>query len=166
MADSSTTDTDTDTDFTDYVERIAELADRHDLTVGAAESLTGGAIASALAAGPSAADWCRGGIVAYMPNVKFDLLGVRPGPLITDACAAQMAAGAAKALEADVVVSTTGAGGPDEEEGHPPGTAVVGVWARGRTTTHWVKVDGEPPEVVHRVRDQALGLLLQGLREL
>lgn len=156
--------TDPDDDYTDYVERIAELAGERGLAIGAAESLTGGAITSALAAGPKAATWCRGGVVAYMPEVKFDLLGVTPGPLITDACAAQMASGAAKALEADVVVSTTGAGGPDEEEGHPPGTAVIGIWAQGETTTHWVKVDGDPLEVVHRVRDQALGLLLEALR--
>lgn len=156
----------TTADFTQLVKEISALADRHGLTVGAAESLTGGAITSALAAGPSAADWCRGGVVAYMPSVKFDLLGVTPGPLITEACAAQMAAGAAKVLEADVVVSTTGAGGPDEEEGHPPGTAVIGVAIRGESTTHWAKVDGEPEEVVHRVRDEALALLLAGLREL
>lgn len=152
-------------DFTDYVEQIAALASEHDLVIGAAESLTGGAITSALAAGPSAAEWCRGGVVAYMPAVKFDLLGVTPGPLISDECAGQMAAGAAKVLEADAVVSTTGAGGPGEEEGHPPGTAVIGLFFRGETQTHWVEVDGEPEEVVHGVRDQALGLLLAALRD-
>lgn len=149
----------------DLVERLAAVARERGLTIGAAESLTGGAITSALAAGPSAAEWCRGGVVAYMPTVKFDLLGVTPGPLITDACAVQMAAGAAKALEADAVVSTTGAGGPDEEEGHPPGTAVVGLWVQGVSSSQWLHVDGDPEEVVHGVRDQALGLLLDALRD-
>lgn len=151
-------------DHEDYVAQLAALAQEHGLAIGAAESLTGGAITSALAAGPSAAQWCRGGVVAYMPDVKFDLLGVRPGPLISEECAAQMAAGAAKALEADAVVSTTGAGGPDEEEGHPPGTAVIGLWVQGVSSCHWIHVDGDPPTVVHGVRDQALGLLLDALR--
>nr|WP_205314657.1 CinA family protein [Nocardioides houyundeii] len=48
-------------EYVDLVEQIAEIAGEHELTVAAAESLTGGAITSALAAGPSAATWCRGG---------------------------------------------------------------------------------------------------------
>nr|WP_205314656.1 CinA family protein [Nocardioides houyundeii] len=100
-----------------------------------------------------------------MPEVKFNLLGVEPGPLITERCAEEMASGAAKVLQADAVVSTTGAGGPDEEEGHPPGTAVIGLTVRGFSSIHWVHVEGEPSEVVHQVRDEALRLLLEALRQ-
>lgn len=155
-----------DEEFTEYVARIAEIAQQHTLRIGAAESLTGGAITSALAMGEAAAEWFRGGIVAYMPEVKFDLLGVTPGPLISDRCADELAAGAVEALGADVVVSTTGAGGPDEEEGHPPGTAVIGLSVRGDTSTTWVHVDGDPEQVVHAVRDEALRILLGQLERL
>jgi nicotinamide mononucleotide (NMN) deamidase PncC len=50
---------------TDRVERIAELAAKHELRVVTAESLTSGTVATRLGAGPSAADWFGGGIVAY-----------------------------------------------------------------------------------------------------
>ncbi|WP_110182104.1 CinA family protein [Nocardioides solisilvae] len=153
-------------EYTEIVQQVAEIAQEHGLRIGAAESLTGGAITSALAMGEAAAEWFRGGVVAYMPEVKFDLLGVTPGPLISDRCADELAAGAVKALDADVVVSTTGAGGPDEEEGHPPGTAVIGFSVRGATSTTWVHHDGDPEDVVHAVRDDALRALLAQLRTL
>lgn len=146
------------------VEALAEIARTRKLRIGAAESLTGGAITSALAMGPGAADWFQGGVVAYRPEVKFDLLGVEPGLLVTDACAAQMAAGAAKALEAHAVVSTTGVGGPEDEEGHPPGTVHVGVWVNGEMSSHRLAIDGsEPSHIVEVATTEALGLLLQAL---
>jgi nicotinamide-nucleotide amidase len=146
------------------VQRLADISLAKNLRIGAAESLTGGAITSALAMGESAADWFQGGIVAYRPEVKFDLLGVEPGPLVTDACAAQMASGAAKALEAHAVVSTTGVGGPDPEEGHPPGTVHVGVWLNGELSCHRLEIDAEDPgRIVEETTTAALGLLLDAL---
>ena len=49
-------------------------------------------------------------------------LGVDPGPVVTALAARQMAGGVARLLGADVAISVTGVGGPDEEEGQPPGT--------------------------------------------
>ena len=147
------------------VEALAEIAQAKKLRIGAAESLTGGAVTSALAMGPAAADWFQGGIVAYRPEVKFDLLGVEPGPLVTDTCAAQMATGAAEALEAHAVVSTTGVGGPAPEEGHPPGTVHFGVWVNGELSCHRLEIEGDDPKrIVEVATTEALGLLLEALR--
>src|SRR5690606_26026329 len=82
------------TSSADLAEQIADLAGSRGLTVAAAESLTGGAVSSALAAAPEASDWYRGCVVAYSPRVKFDVLGVTPGPLVTDRCADELAHGA------------------------------------------------------------------------
>ena len=68
-------------------------------------------------------------VVAYDEQVKFDVLGVEPGPLVSTRCAEQMAAGAARLLQADAVIALTGVGGPEPDEGKPPGTAVMA--ARG-----------------------------------
>lgn len=79
---------------------ISRAALEGGLTVGAAESLTGGMVSSLLAKAPDAGRWFRGGVVAYSPEVKQAVLGVAPGPVVTATCARQMARGAAKALGA------------------------------------------------------------------
>lgn len=148
----------------DLAEQIADLASSRGLTVAAAESLTGGAVSSALAAAPGASDWYRGCVVAYSPPVKLDVLGVTPGPFVTDRCADELAHGAARLLEADAAVSTTGVGGPDPEEGEEPGTVYVGVVVPGAARTHRLMLDGSPGEVVERSTERALELLLDALR--
>ena len=63
------------------------------LTLGVAESLTGGLIASRLVNVPGASAWFRGGVVAYHEQVKFDVLDVPVGPVVSEAAAAAMAQG-------------------------------------------------------------------------
>lgn len=151
-------------DPTKDVQTIADLAKDADLTVGAAESLTGGAVSSALARGSEAAGWYRGCLVSYGEQVKHDVLGVSPGPLVSARCAEEMVRGVAKLLDVDAAVSTTGAGGPGSEEGRPAGTVFVGVYAGGEVTTHELELDGDPGEIVEAATEQALGLLLQAMR--
>src|SRR3954449_13010875 len=134
-------------DPTDRVKDIAERVRDLGVKIAAAESLTGGAVSSALAAGPEAANWYAGALVAYSPEVKYDVLGVTPGPLICERCALEMADGATRVLGADVAVSTTGAGGPKAEEGHPPGTLFVGINVRGDAQTRRLQIDGDPAEI-------------------
>src|SRR3954453_604571 len=119
-----------------HVDAIAERVKEQGLTIGAAESLTGGAVSSALARGAGAANWYAGALVAYSPEVKYDVLGVTPGPLICECCALEMARGAARVFATDVAVSTTGVGGPEPEEGHPPGTVFVGISVHGESRAH------------------------------
>jgi nicotinamide-nucleotide amidase len=153
-----------DTEPTKHVETIAQLAKDHGFRVGAAESLTGGAVSSALARGSEAADWYHGSVVSYSPTVKYDLLGVTPGPLVTERCAVEMVTGAAKVLEVDAAVSTTGAGGPGPEEGKPAGTVHVGLYVRGQVSSQELRLDGDPGEVVEGTTEVALGLLMEAMR--
>lgn len=113
---------------------VAAQLRRLGLTLGLAESLTGGLAAARLVAVPGASDWFRGAVVSYAAEVKHRLLGVPEGPVVTEAAAAAMAAGAAAALGADVGLGFTGVAGPDPAEGHDPGTVFVGV-----------ALPGEPP---------------------
>ena len=152
------------TDPTKHVDDIAQLAKDHGFRVGAAESLTGGAVSSALAMGEEAAEWYHGCVVSYSPTVKYDVLGVTPGPLVTERCAVEMVEGVAKVLEVDAAVSTTGAGGPGPEEGKPAGTVHVGLLVRGEVTHHQLALEGDPGDVVEGATEQALGLLLQAMR--
>ena len=146
------------------VQTIADLAKEGGFSVGAAESLTGGAVSSALARGSGAADWYRGCLVSYGEQVKYDVLGVTPGPLVSERCAVEMVRGVAQLLDLDAAVSTTGAGGPDCEEGQPPGTVYVGVFLQGEVACHKLELDGDPGEVVDAATEQALELLLDAMK--
>ena len=97
------------------------------LTFGVAESLTGGLIASRLVNVPGASAWFRGGVVAYHEQVKFDVLGVPEGPVVTEAAAVAMAEGVRRVTRADVGLGITGVAGPDDQEGVAPGTIFVGL---------------------------------------
>jgi len=82
---------------------------------------------------PGASAWLRGSIVAYFPDVKFSVLGVPEGPVVTEGAARAMAEGARRVLGADVGLAVTGVAGPDGAEGHPPGTVIVGLALPGRS---------------------------------
>ena len=92
-----------------------------------AESLTGGLVGSRCAAVPGASNWYRGAIASYASEVKFSLLGVPEGPVVSEEAAVAMAVGAAKVLGADVGLSVTGVAGPDEQDGQPVGTVFYGI---------------------------------------
>ena len=63
----------------------------------------------------------------YASEVKFDLLGVPVGPVVSEAAAAAMATGIRRVLGADVGLSLTGVAGPAEQDGMPVGTLCVGI---------------------------------------
>ena len=153
------------TDDSSTTERIADLAGDHQITIATSESLTCGTIAKTLGAGPNASDWFRGGIIAYQEPVKFDVLGVPEGPVVTRECAEQMALGARTLLGADVVVSATGVGGPDPSEGKPPGTVILAVAASGGTTVREVSLEGGPDEVLDATVSECLAMLEEHLTD-
>jgi nicotinamide-nucleotide amidase len=96
-------------------------------SLGTAESLTGGMVATRLVAVPGASDWFRGAVVAYDAAVKRSVLGIADGPVVTMEAAAAMAEGARRVLGSDVGLATTGVAGPAEQEDRPVGTVVVGL---------------------------------------
>ena len=114
-------------------------------TLGIAESLTAGLVAARLGSVPGASDVLRGSIVSYASDVKFDLLGVTPGPVISEEVALEMAEGACRVLGADVGLALTGVAGPDRQDDVPVGTvciAVVGHGADRATTMHHRETSG------------------------
>jgi nicotinamide-nucleotide amidase len=79
----------------------------------------------------------RGSIVSYASEVKFDLLGVTEGPVVSEGAAAEMATGVRRLLGSDVGLALTGVAGPTEQDGVPVGTLCIGVAVGDvvRTTT-------------------------------
>ena len=148
------------------VERLAASAQRADAVVAVAESLTGGQLAAALAAGPGASAWFAGGVVAYSPSVKFRVLDVAPGPVVTRRCAEQMARGVARLTGARASVAVTGVGGPDPEEDEQPGTVWLAWCVDGEVGARCHHFDGEPADVLRATVSSALRALADACDEL
>lgn len=113
-----------------------------------AESFTAGLLSQSLAAAPGSSEFFRGGLVAYQTPVKWRVLGVDEGPVVTEAAAAQMATGVAHLLDADAAVATSGVAGPTEQEGRPPGTVVVGWYVDGHAAAETLFVRGGADQVI------------------
>ena len=120
---------------TDNMETVVlNLLREQGLTLGLAESVTGGLVSGRLTSIPGASDVLRGSVVSYSSEVKFDLLDVPRGPVVSEAAAVAMAEGARRVLGADVALSLTGVAGPAEQDGQPVGTLCIAVAINGRST--------------------------------
>ena len=126
---------------------IATRLVEKDLTLGVAESVTGGLIASRLVNVIGASKWFRGGVVSYASEVKFEVLGVPVGPVVSPEAAEAMAIGAAKLLGSDVGLSVTGVAGPEEQDGHPAGTVFVGIAIGDKVSHVALRLPGDRPRI-------------------
>ena len=136
---------------------------RRRLSLGLAESLTGGLVAARLTGIPGASDVLKGSIVSYASDVKFDLLGVATGPVVTEAAATEMAEGARQALGADVGLALTGVAGPAEQEGVPVGTVHIGIASPSAATTRTVRLGSQRDQIRQFAVITALDLLRRHL---
>lgn len=130
------------------IERVVlQLLRDLELTIGTAESMTGGLVAAALTSLPGSSVAVKGGIVAYDADLKKRLLGVGDvSQVVTPTVAEEMASGARDLLEVDVGVSVTGSAGPEPLE-QPPGTIVIGVSTPQRTMARELKMVGDRERV-------------------
>ena len=120
---------------TDNMETVVlNLLREQGLTFGLAESVTGGLVSGRMTSIPGASDVLRGSVVSYASEVKFDLLDVPRGPVVSEDAAVAMAEGARRVLGADVALSLTGVAGPTEQDGQPVGTLCIAVAINGRVT--------------------------------
>lgn len=144
---------------------VLDLCREAGLTLAVAESVTGGLIASRLSSLIGASDVFRGGVVAYDPAVKHEVLGVPEGPVVTEAAAAAMAVGVRRALGADVALATTGVAGPSELEDIPVGTVCLGVAIGDDVVTATVRLPGDRARVSQFAAISASDLLRRALLE-
>ena len=136
------------------------------LTLGLAESVTGGLVSGRLTNIAGASDVLRGAVVSYASEVKFDVLGVTNGPVVSPEAAIEMAVGAQRVLGADVGLSLTGVAGPAEQEGQRPGTLCIGVaLPNGGTASSVVQLPGVRDQMRQLSVISALDFLRRQLRE-
>jgi nicotinamide-nucleotide amidase len=109
---------------------VGEYLRSKNLTVGTAESCTGGTIASKLSSVPGSSCYFLGSIVSYANEVKQNILGVSESDLkkygaVSRQVVEQMAKGALRVLDCDYSIATTGIAGPS---GGTPEKPVGTVW--------------------------------------
>jgi nicotinamide-nucleotide amidase len=144
---------------------VLERARRLGVSLGAAESCTGGLVGGRLTEVPGSSDVFMGAVVCYANRTKTELLGV-PAPLIeahgavSEPVARAMADGARHRLGVDLTVSVTGIAGPAGGSADKPvGTVWFAVASAGRTEARRIIFLGSRREVRERAAQSALYLL-------
>ena len=120
-------------DVSSLEEVVEDLLREKGLTLGCAESITGGLMAKRLTDIPGSSQVFRGGVVSYTNEVKAGVLGVPQHLLdqfgaVSPEVARAMADGARRLLGCDIALSATGVAGPGKDEwDHEVGTAFVAI---------------------------------------
>ena len=129
------------------------------LTLGLAESVTGGLISARLTDVPGAGDVLRGAVVPYHRALKTAVLGVPDVNAVSSEMVLAMAAGACRVLGADVGLATSGAAGPDSHGGAEAGTVWIGLHLDGEGEAVKVRFNMARPMVRQLSTITALNLL-------
>ena len=128
-------------------EAVGQLLVAQGLTVGTAESCTGGLLAHRLTSISGASRYYQGSIVAYSNEMKMQELGVKAETLaaygaVSEAVVAEMAEGLRRRLGVDVALATSGIAGPDGGTPTKPiGTICVAYADAHRTVTKQINFD-------------------------
>lgn len=156
-------------DTTLMAELLKELEARQ-LTITAAESLTGGLFQSEMTSVVGVSTMLLGGIVVYSNQSKVKLCKVKPKTLenhgaVSKECAKELAENVRESLDADIGISFTGAAGPDSLEGHPAGTVWIGIAYRNEVKAILVKLAGTRNGNRRRAVKMGCYYLLKDIRE-
>ena len=148
---------------------VLEHARRAGLSLGSAESCTGGLVGGRLTDVPGSSDVFAGGVICYSNRLKVELLGVPPDLLaehgaVSEASARAMAEGARTRMGVDVAISVTGIAGPGGGTPEKPvGTVWFAVASPGATETRRIVFLGSRREIRDRAAQTALFLVLRRL---
>lgn len=158
-------------DDTSLMQELVKELKARNLTVTAAESLTGGMFQEQITAISGASTIFKGGIVCYSNEAKQSLLRVKEETLsqygaVSEQCAIEMAEQVRRLMGADFGLSFTGVAGPDELEGHPVGTVFIGLATR-ENSTKAIKLSLGKSRQQNRVRSVKNGcaILLRHLKQ-
>ena len=150
---------------------ISEILWETEMTVGTAESCTGGRIAEAIIAVPGASKYFKGGIISYVDEVKENLLGVDHQVLeektaVCEEVAIAMVKGACKALNTNYAISATGFAGPTGgTKDIPVGTIWLACGTMDRQVTLKVEEDHGRDINLAIATNKAMELFLNFLKE-
>ena len=156
-------------DGADLAEIVLALCRERGLTIGVAESCTGGLLGGRLTAVPGSSDVVRGGIIAYDDGIKRSLLGVPEATLLEHGAVSEpvvraMATGARATTGTSVALAITGIAGPGGgSEAKPVGTVWIALDLGGEVEARRFAMVGDRAEVRHRSAQAAMEMLRRRL---
>ncbi len=126
-------------DDTSLLEELTKVIKYQQLTIAAAESLTGGLFQQEITSISGASSVFKGGVVCYSNEVKQQIVQVSEETLdrygaVSPECARELADNAARIFGTDIGISFTGVAGPESAEGKPVGTVYIGMAVKGQPT--------------------------------
>jgi len=148
---------------------VLDLCRARGLTIGVAESCTGGLLGARLTAIPGSSDVVLGGVIAYHDDVKRKILGVDDSTLrahgaVSEEVVRQMAGGARNVAAANVGLAITGVAGPSGGSVEKPvGTVWIAADVRGDVQPRLLRLWGDREEIRARSAQWTLELLRQRL---
>ena len=142
---------------------VKHLAEKN-ITVGAAESITGGMFASMFTSIPGSSKVFKGSIVSYSTVIKENLLDVGSDlvnsvGVISKECALKMAKSAKKLLGVDMAISFTGNAGPEAMEGKPIGLVYLGIAYQNKVNVYKLQLSGSRKEIREKCCEYAFRLI-------
>lgn len=149
---------------------VGDMLRARGMTLGVAESCTGGLLSKRITDLTGASDYYKGGVCSYANEVKTGLLGVKQGTLdaygaVSAEVAAEMAEGAARVLGTDIGVGITGIAGPNgATEGKEVGLVYISVCVQGETITKKTQSSLGRDRVRNQAASNALDMIRRKLQ--
>jgi nicotinamide-nucleotide amidase len=125
---------------------VGELLNKKGLSLGTAESCTGGYLAHLITSIAGSSNYYKGSIIAYANEVKESALGVNPSTLenhgaVSEETIIEMAKGVQAKLGVDIGIATSGIAGPDGgTEDKPVGTIWIAIAIGDEVKTRQLKL--------------------------
>lgn len=151
--------------------QIGDILYASGLTLGTAESCTGGLISEAIIATPGASNYFKGSVVSYTDEIKERLLHVDAEVIneqtaVCEEVARQMAQGALDLLQVDFAISATGIAGPGGGTKEiPVGTIWLGYGTKDDIRTFNLTEDFGRDINIAIATNKAMRLMLEFLKE-
>lgn len=146
---------------------LAKLLIKNNLSVGTAESCTGGNIANLLSCHAGSSAFYKGSIVSYCNQIKQSILKVSASNIdkygaVSQQVVEQMATGAIKCLDVDYAIATSGIAGPtggsDEK---PVGTVWIAVASRTSVHSQLFTFSNERDRNIRIASVKAINMLIE-----
>jgi nicotinamide-nucleotide amidase len=153
-------------------ELVVQKCIEKNLTIGFAESCTGGLTSSKITNVSGSSKVFYGSVVSYANDVKMNLLKVKEETLksfgaVSEQCALEMAIGAKEAMGTDFAVSFTGIAGPGGGSAEKPvGTVGIGISGPQNSISKVYNFRGDRLGLKERFSRAGLFLLLEHIEQL
>lgn len=155
-----------------FPEILGKILNAKNLTLGTAESCTGGLVGNLITNIPGSSAYYNGGIVSYANEVKRSVLGVKSETLnaygaVSEPTVKEMAQGALKVLKVDVALSFSGILGPNSDDTNKPvGMLCIGIAYQDQVIAETIYMNKD--RLINKLYavNYGLGLLIQFLNKL